>query len=97
MTEQIDIQLKNIQQQLQQLLKEYQLVQKENQKLKKELEQIQQVHELQNRQLEMLQQKAEVNQLGAGTWSKEEKIALEKRIDVYLKEIEKCILLLNAE
>jgi hypothetical protein len=97
MNEQIDIQLKNIQQQLQQLLREYSFVQKENQRLKKEVEQLQHAKEEQLKQLEVLQQKSEVSQLGADSWGKEEKLALQKRIDTYLKEIEKCISLLNAE
>lgn len=97
MNEHINNQLKNIQQQLQQLLKEYSFVQKENQKLKKELELLQQAKEEQQKRLEVLQQKSEVTQLGTDSWSKEEKQALQKRIDVYLKEIEKCISLLNAE
>jgi hypothetical protein len=97
MNEQIEIQFKNIQQQIQTLLKDFAAVQKENQKLKKEVEDLNNLKEKQKEQLEILKQKTEVSQLGVDSWSKEDRIALEKRIDTYLKEIDKCISLLNAE
>jgi hypothetical protein len=36
-----------------------------------------------------------VLKLGVSGWNDHEKAELEKRIDVYLKEIDKCIALLN--
>jgi len=91
----LDTQLKTIQAKLQQVLKEYQLVKKENVQLKKELERSQQNNADKAEQLQNFQQKVDVLNLGVRGWSEEEKMELEKRIDVYLKEIDKCIALLN--
>ncbi|MDE3145474.1 MAG: hypothetical protein KGL19_15060 [Bacteroidota bacterium] len=93
----IDIQLKSIQQKLQQLLKQYQTVQKENAQLKKEAEKQKIIINSKTEQIELLQQKLDAVQVGVNNWSDDEKINLQKRIDTYLKEIDKCLSLLNAE
>jgi chromosome segregation ATPase len=91
----LDTQLKTIQTKLQQVLQQYQHLQKENAQLKKKLEKSQQHNLENNEQLSNLQQQVDVLKLGVQGWSEEEKVELEKRIDVYLKEIDKCIALLN--
>jgi hypothetical protein len=70
-------------------------LQKENAQLKKELSKSQENISEKSEKLQALQQQVDVLKLGASGWSEEEKIELEKRIDVYLKEIDKCIALLN--
>jgi chromosome segregation ATPase len=97
MNHSIDIQLKSIQQKLQQLLKEYQNVQKENLQLKKELEKAKSSDTSKADQIQNLQGKIAALQLSTNDWTAEEKVQLEKRIDTYLKEIDKCLSLLNAE
>jgi hypothetical protein len=91
----LDARLKAIQLKLQQVLKQYQLLQKENAQLKKELERSHQANSEKTTQLQALQQQVDVLKLGVSGWNDEEKLELEKRIDVYLKEIDKCISLLN--
>jgi len=91
----IEARLKAIQLKLQQLLKQYQLLQKENTQLKKELAKSQQNNSEKTEQLQTLQQQVDVLKLGVRGWGEQEKEELEKRIDVYLKEIDKCIALLN--
>jgi FtsZ-binding cell division protein ZapB len=91
----IDARLKTIQAKLQQVLKQYQLLQKENAQLKKELSRSQQHTAEKTTQLQTLQQQVDVLKLGVSGWNDHEKAELEKRIDVYLKEIDKCIALLN--
>jgi phage host-nuclease inhibitor protein Gam len=91
----IDTQLKTIQAKLQQVLKQYVLLQKENARLKKELSKSQQNNSEKAEQLQALQQQVDVLKLGVSGWNDQEKAELEKRIDVYLKEIDKCIALLN--
>ena len=91
----IDARLKTIQAKLQQVLKQYQLLQKENERLKKELNRSQQNNSDKTEQLQSLQQQVDVLKLGVNGWNEQEKAELEKRIDVYLKEIDKCIALLN--
>ncbi|HEX3024370.1 MAG TPA: hypothetical protein VHP12_04095 [Chitinophagaceae bacterium] len=93
----IDIQLKNIQQKIQQLLKQYEAAQKENAQLKKETEKQKIIINSKTEQIELMQQKLDAVQVGVNNRSDDEKINLQKRIDVYLKEIDKCLSLLNAE
>ena len=92
----LDIQLKNIHNKLQQLLKQFQSVQKENSQLKKELDKVKLENDQKTTQIESLQQKLDAVQVGVGNWSESERKELGKRIDIYLKEIEKCLSLLNA-
>jgi hypothetical protein len=94
--EEISVQIKAIQEKLQVLLKQQQLLQKENQKLKKDLEKMQ-IEKLQKESdFEGLIHQFESLKMGGSQWSPADKILMEKRIDGYLKEIEKCLLLLNA-
>jgi chromosome segregation ATPase len=97
MTEQTDIQLKNIRQKLHQLVKLYQSLQKENLQLKKELEKTHLQEEKSLAEIQSLQQKLDVLSLGVNRWNGSDKEDLQKRIDLYLKEIDKCLSLLNAE
>jgi len=91
----LDLQIKSIQDKLQQLLKRQGVLQKENQKLKKDLEKALSVTEEKEQILQAIQQQMDVLKLGSGSLNDEEKNALSKRIDVYLKEIDKCLSLLN--
>lgn len=95
MSMEIDARLKTIQAKLQQVLKQYQLLQKENTQLKKELDKLQSSNSEKTQQLQNLQQQVDILKLGVNGWNENEKAELEKRIDVYLKEIDKCISLLN--
>ena len=92
----VDIQLKNIQDKLQQLLKQYRNVQKENEQLKKEVEKQKSVSILKTQQIQSLQQKLDAAQVSISNWDEADKKIMEKRIDSYLKEIEKCLSLLNT-
>jgi regulator of replication initiation timing len=89
-------QIKNIQDKLQQLLKQQALLQKENQRLKKELEKAGTLTEEKEQAMHSLQQQVDVLKMGSGNLSETEKNALGKRIDGYLKEIDKCLALLNT-
>ncbi|MES2004587.1 MAG: hypothetical protein V4450_08700 [Bacteroidota bacterium] len=92
----LDLQIKSIQDKLQQLLKQQALLQKENQQLKKELEKTTALHEEKQAVAQSLQQQVDAAKLGSGAISESEKNALSKRIDLYLKEIDKCLALLNT-
>jgi len=92
----IEIELKNIQSKLKQVGKQHQSLQKKNARLNKELERSKLAISQQSQQFNTLQYKADALKLGVNNWSPEEKADLEKRIDEYLKEIEKCLALLNA-
>ena len=92
----LDLQIKSIQDKLQLLVKQHQLLQKENGKLKKELEKATLLNTEKEQSLQYLQQQLDVLKLGSGNLDHAEKLALGKRIDAYLKEIDKCLALLNT-
>jgi shikimate kinase len=92
----LDLQIKSIQDKLQQLLKQQAMLYKENQRLKKELEKVSLLNEEKQALVQALQQQMDVLKLGSGTMDEAERNALGKRIDVYLKEIDKCLALLNT-
>ena len=92
----LDLQIKSIQDKLQQLLKQQAVLHKENQRLKKELDKATGLNEEKQALVQALQQQTDVLKLGSGTLDEAEKNALGKRIDVYLKEIDKCLALLNT-
>lgn len=97
MNEQLDIQFKSIQQKLLLLVKEYQSLKKENTRLKSEDEELQQRVTSQSTELEKLQQQTELSKIKSTIFNETDKAEIEKRINAYLKEIDKCISLLNAD
>jgi chromosome segregation ATPase len=91
-----EIQLKNINDKIQQLLKQYQQLQKENSQLKKQAEKFQSDINAKTAQIYELQHQTDALKLGALAVNEEDKKILQKRIDTYLKEIDKCFNLLNT-
>lgn len=89
-------QIDTIQDKLQQLLKQYQLLQKENRRLTKELEKTAEAASENEKRLEGFQQQLDAVKLGGMAWSATDKETMEKRINTYLKEIDKCLALLNT-
>lgn len=92
----LDLQIKSIQDKLQQLLRQQAVLQKENQRLKKELEKAGGIDGEKDRQIQSLQQKVDTLKIGSLHLNEEDKSALGKRIDSYLKEIDKCLAMLNT-
>lgn len=87
--------LKRIQEKLQQLLKQYIFFQKENNRLKEELEKTKE-QSLQHQQSVIhLRQQVDILKLNTGEMKEADKKEFEKRINSYLKEIDKCITLLG--
>ena len=93
--EDLSLQLKSIQDKFQLLLKQQQLLQKEHQRVKKELDKSLLDKEDQATHLKALKLQLESAAIGGLQWSSVDKAQMEKRIDGYLKEIEKCLVLLN--
>ncbi len=91
----INNQLVQLQQKLQLLIKNYQQLQREHVQLKKELEKTNTQLQEKNEHLQAIQQQIDVLKLGKAAFNEEEKLVLEKRINIYLKEIDKCLSLLN--
>lgn len=87
--------LKRIQDKLQQLLKQYTAVQKENNRLKEELDAAQSKIEEQKKNAEELKQQVSILKLSTGEMNEADKKEFEKRINAYLKEIDRCIAMLG--
>ena len=87
--------LKRIQDKLQQLLKEHAAVIKENNKLKEELNSVRQKNLVQQKSADELKQQVSILKVSAGAMSEADKKEFEKRINGYLKEIDRCIAMLG--
>lgn len=91
----LEVQLRRIQDKLQQLLKQYAVLQKENSRMK-ELLQRDTKNSLVNQQhIDDLKQQVEVLKITSGNWDETDKKEFEKRINSYIKEIDRCITLLS--
>ena len=87
--------LKRIQEKLQQLLRQHVVVLKENNKLKEELDSARQKMTDQQKIADELKQQVSILKVSAGEMSGSDKKEFEKRINGYLKEIDRCIALLG--
>jgi transcriptional regulator NrdR family protein len=87
--------LERIKEKLQKLLKQHVAVMKENSKLRKELESAQQKIEVQQKSADELKQQISILKVSAGEMSEVDKKEFEKRINGYLKEIDRCIAMLG--
>jgi chromosome segregation ATPase len=91
----LEIQLKRIQDKLQQLLKDHAAVQKENAQLKDQLSQSEKQSSALHQHIEGLKQQVDVLKMTGGDMSEADKKQFEKRINGYLKEIDRAIALLS--
>jgi predicted nucleic acid-binding Zn-ribbon protein len=87
--------LKRIQDKLQQLLKQHTSLQKANKQLQEELDKTKGQVSLHQQNTSSLKQQIEVLKLNAGEMNEADKKDFEKRINSYLKEIDRCIALLG--
>ena len=86
--------LKRIQEKLQLLLKEHTAVVKEN-KLLEELSEAKQKVTTQQKSVDELKQQVSILKVSTGEMSEADKKDFEKRINGYLKEIDRCISMLG--
>ena len=91
----LEVQLKRIQDKLQQLLKQYAVLQKENSRMKEELQQDTKNSLVNQQHIDDLKQQVEVLKITSGNWDETDKKEFEKRINSYIKEIDRCITLLS--
>ncbi len=92
----VDEQLKSITQKLQVLIKSHQHLQREHAVLKKETEGQKLLLKERNDTIQKLQEKLDAVKISSTSLDAAEKKALEQRINGYLAEIEKCLVLLNS-
>ena len=88
-------QVKRIQDKIQQLLKQQLLLRKENDKLKQDLKDVQAGSLNQAEHIDQLKQQAEILKLSKQDMDGTEKKAFEKRLNGYIKEIDRCITMLK--
>ena len=91
----LEIQLKRIQDKLQQVLKDHAALQKENLRLKEELDKNRTQSFAHQQNIDDLKQQVEVLKITSGDWEEGDKKEFEKRINSYIKEIDRCIALLS--
>lgn len=92
----INTNMDHLQEKLQLLIREYRQLQKENSRLQKDIAVLQSEQQQKADQLEQLEQKVAAVQLTGGNRNEAERAGLQKKIDTYLKEIDKCLALLHA-
>ena len=91
----LENQLKRIQDKLQQVLKDHGALQKENLRLKEELDKNRAQSFTHQQTIEDLKQQVDVLKISSGDWEEGDKKEFEKRINSYIKEIDRCIALLS--
>ena len=91
----LEVQLKRIQDKLQQMLKQYAVLQKENSRMKEELQRDTKNTLVNQQYIDDLKQQVEVLKITSGNWDETDKKEFEKRINSYIKEIDRCIALLS--
>jgi LPS sulfotransferase NodH len=87
--------IKRIHEKLQQLLKQYTALQKDHEKLQQQVTFLKEKETIQLQQIDELSQQVALLKAARTGMSEAEKEALEKRINKYLKEIDKCIAMLQ--
>lgn len=90
-----EVQLKRIHTKLQQLLKRHIVLQKENSQLKEELHSAKKQVAIQQDNMDNLKQQLAVLKYSNGEMSETDKKEFEKKINFYVKEIDRCIIMLS--
>lgn len=90
-----EVQLKRIQTKLQQLLKQHSVLQKENGWLKAELDGAKKEVSAQQESVDNLKQQLNLLKYSNGEMSGADKKEFEKKINSYVKEIDRCIAMLG--
>ncbi len=91
----IDLQFNTINDKLQQLVKQHHRVKKENEQLRKEIKVEKEKHSKTDLKIEDLQQQLSVLKFGANEMNDKDKKDFERKINQYIKEIDKCIAYLS--
>ena len=90
-----ELQLKRVHEKILLLLKQHQSLQKENERLKEDLKKMQLRGEALTQDAEKFRQQADVLKLSGRGLEEAEKKLLEKKLSQYVREIDKCIALLQ--
>jgi len=91
----IDQQFTIINEKLQQLLKQYSRLQKENERLRYELSDLKKKESLVAQKMEEMQEQITILKVASGELSEKDKKDFEKKINQYIREVDKCITFLS--
>ena len=91
----LETHIRSVNEKLQQLLKKYTSLKKENDSLKDELNSLKEKEVEYKYALHELDQKVSILKAASGEMSEKDQKEFEKRINQYIKEIDKCIGLLS--
>jgi len=93
--DELELQVQRIHDKLQQVLRQRETLLKENNRLKEELQQLRRSEGNRTDQVEQLRQQVEILKAKKGEMPLAEKAVLEKRLNQYIREIDRCIALLG--
>jgi len=93
--EQPEIQLKRVHEKILQLVKQHHALQRENERMKEELKKMQIRYESLSRDADKFRQQAELLKMSGNNLEEPDKKMLEKRLNQYVREIDRCIALLH--
>ena len=91
----VEEQIKDINKKLQQFLKQHAALQKENLILSREISEYREKEKAEMEKINLLQMQTSILKASAGKMTDEERIEFEKRINLYIKDLEKCMTMLN--
>lgn len=91
----VDQQFNSINDKLQQLLKQQLRLKKENERLRTELEVCKEKEDVYQQKIDELAQQISIIKLGAGEMNEKDKKEFERKINQYVREIDKCIAFLG--
>lgn len=91
----VDQQFTILSEKLQQLLQQQTRLQRENKKLLEELEQARKVETAARQRIEELQQQTAILKMAAGEMSDKDKKTFERKLNQYIKEIDRAIAYLS--
>jgi uncharacterized coiled-coil DUF342 family protein len=91
----LDTHIRSVNEKLQQLVKKHIALKKENDNLRNELNNLKEREVEYKYAMHELDQKVSILKAGSGEMNEKDKKDFEKRIDQYIKEIDKCIGLLS--
>jgi predicted nucleic acid-binding Zn-ribbon protein len=91
----LEVHIKSVNEKLQQLLKKHTALKKENENLRNELNDLKEKEVEYKYLLHELDQKISILKAASGEMSEKDQKDFEKRINLYIKDIDKCIGLLS--
>lgn len=91
----LEANLKRIQEKVQQLLRRFKSMQQENERLRRTAQEAEEKLKQTQEQVQLLRTQVDVLKMNAGELNTADKKEIEKKINNYLKEIDRCIALLS--